>query len=831
MFVIGLILLFIIKLRFPRCRPITATIERRYGRSILQLYRRTEKLRFKVQKIDEDLKFLNTCKSYHIIPNFIRFKVYTREFQFTRTYHSWQLKLLDYEIKAQTDKRCNILHDLSLHNSELRASVSSLDFSCLSSLLDSGVERKLVDVRLTHIRKLRNLGIDITKKVDPSKVIFNLSNRVLSKDEKDVLSLGLDFGLVPRKINFVKYFLSFEKLCCSLKNCALYGNETLDSIFNRISVIARDAYRISCRNKEGETPSNINNINVLSNLKQDNNIIIMRPDKGRGVVLMDRQDYKQKVYNILADATKFKHLDVDIASYIMKLEDRLNRILRSVKDSIGELAYNTLFASGSRPGYMYGLPKIHKIGNPLRPIISSIGTFNYNLAKFLVPVLKPLTVNEYSVGNCSRFVHELSSLNFGSNVVMASFDVTSLFTNIPLNETTDIILNNLSDDHVSKFGLDKSEFSKLLDMAACNNIFTFEGKLYNQIDGVAMGSSLGPVYADVFMGFNECIWLSECPVDFKPLFYRRYVDDTFLVFRDYSHIQSFLDYVNSKHPNITFTCDIETDSKLPFLDIQVTRQNGKFITSVFRKATFTGLGLNFLSFSPTLYKLNSVRTLINRAYNVCSDFNLFHEDIMFLLNYFTENSYPSFLFYKILRVFLNSKFEPRPIITTVKKDIKYIKLPYLGQTSYNIRKQLHLILKDAYPQIHFQFVFTNPFTVGSLLRERSSLPGELCSNVVYLFKCSQCGLRYLGSTSRWIKHRYLEHRGLSLRTGMPLSRPSHSAIREHSQVNNHPYTYQNFRILTTASNRLDLVISESILITKMKPELNNYQSAFKLSIL
>ena len=178
MFVIGIVLLFIVKLRFPSCRPITTTIRRRYGLSTLQLYRRTEKLRFRIQKIDEDLKFLNTCKAYRIIPNFIKFKVYTRDFQFTRTYLSWQLKLLDYEIKAQSDKRRNAVQELSLHNDELQASVSCLDFKCLSSLLDSGVERRLVNVRLTHIRKLKNLGIGVTKKVDASKVIFNLSGRV-----------------------------------------------------------------------------------------------------------------------------------------------------------------------------------------------------------------------------------------------------------------------------------------------------------------------------------------------------------------------------------------------------------------------------------------------------------------------------------------------------------------------------------------------------------------------------------------------------------------------------------------------------------------------------
>ena len=159
-----------------------------------------------------------------------------------------------------------------------------------------------------------------------------------------------------------------------------------------------------------------------------------------------------------------------------------------------------------------------------------------------------------------------------------------------------------------------------------------------------MGSPLGPVFADIFMCFNEKIWLSECPAHFKPLYYRRYVDDTFLVFSDCSHIQLFLNYVNPKHPNIKFAYDVQKDFALPFLDVQITRHNGQFFTSVYRKSTFTGLGLNFLGFSPVMYKINSIRTLVNRAYNVCSDFNLFHLDMTFLLNYFTENAYPASLF-------------------------------------------------------------------------------------------------------------------------------------------------------------------------------------------
>ena len=66
-----------------------------------------------------------------------------------------------------------------------------------------------------------------------------------------------------------------------------------------------------------------------------------------------------------------------------------------------------MYSSGSRPGTLYGLPKIHKLGNPLRPIVSSIGTFSYNLAKFLVPIISPLTKNEYTVENSYEFVDNL----------------------------------------------------------------------------------------------------------------------------------------------------------------------------------------------------------------------------------------------------------------------------------------------------------------------------------------------------------------------------------------------------------------------------------------
>ncbi|XP_069974787.1 uncharacterized protein [Penaeus vannamei] len=314
----------------------------------------------------------------------------------------------------------------------------------------------------------------------------------------------------------------------------------------------------------------------LKSLKDDDNIIITRPDKGRGIVILNKDDYQNKLQSILDDSSKFKRISCDTASYLLKLEDKLNRLLRPIKTSIGEATYNLLTTSGSKPGFLYGLPKIYKLGHPLRPIISAVGTFNYNIAKFLVKIISPLTINQYTIDNSFAFVKEICSLKPLRPVTMASFDIESLFTNVPLRETTEIIVNKTTTLTLNEFGLDKTTYGKLLDIAAYHSVFTFNESIYTQVDGIAMGSPLGPCYANTFLCYHEQAWLNNCPSSFKPIYYRRYMDDTFLLFNDPSHINPFM------------------------------------------KPTFTGLGLHFLSYIPHIYKLNSLKTLINRAYNICS---------------------------------------------------------------------------------------------------------------------------------------------------------------------------------------------------------------------
>ena len=143
-------------------------------------------------------------------------------------------------------------------------------------------------------------------------------------------------------------------------------------------------------------------------------------------------------------------------------------------------------------------------------------------------------------------------------------------------------------------------------------IYKFNGHIYQQVDGVAMGSPLGPLFANIFMSFHEKSWLHNCPSSFKPLLYRRYVDDCFLLFRSLDYVPLFLSYLNRQHSNIFFSSELEKNGKLPFLDIEITRSNGKFSTSVYRKPTFTGLFTNFHSFVPLVYKRSLVCCLLHR---------------------------------------------------------------------------------------------------------------------------------------------------------------------------------------------------------------------------
>ena len=118
----------------------------------------------------------------------------------------------------------------------------------------------------------------------------------------------------------------------------------------------------------------------------------------------------------------------------------------------------------------------------------------------------------------------------------------------------------------------------------------------------------------------EDIRLENYPSHFKPIVYRQFVDDTFLLFQSKDHVEKFRNYLNKQHENIKFTLEIEKNGSLSFLDVKISRENNKFVTSVYRKPTFTGVFTNFESFIPDIYKRGLIETLLHRSFRLCENF-------------------------------------------------------------------------------------------------------------------------------------------------------------------------------------------------------------------
>ena len=186
----------------------------------------------------------------------------------------------------------------------------------------------------------------------------------------------------------------------------------------------------------------------------------------------------------------------------------------------------------------------------LRPIVSAKGTFNYNLTRFICGLYSPLVPNDYPCKDTFSFVSQINNASL-SRKFLVSYDVTSLFTNIPIQETIGIVIN-LIFNHNPNVNIPKKNLKNFSFLPHHRLIFI--SKFYNQIDGVAIGSPLAPVLANIFMGFYKSKWLNKYNLN-KPKFYLRYVDDIPAEFGNEEDPLNFLIFLDNRHPKVKFTIE------------------------------------------------------------------------------------------------------------------------------------------------------------------------------------------------------------------------------------------------------------------------------------
>ena len=164
-----------------------------------------------------------------------------------------------------------------------------------------------------------------------------------------------------------------------------------------------------------------------------------------------------------------------------------------------------------------------------------------------------------------------------------------------------------------------------------------------------MGSPLGYTLANAFLVYHEKKWLEHCPLEYRPLHYRRYVDDIFVLFNSVEQLKRFHSYLNSRHLNMSFTIENEKYNRMYL-------QN-EFTTSTHRKSTFSGIYIHFDSSLSSNNKIGFLHTLLYRCFWICSDWTKFHLELVKLIDVFKNNRYLKTLLIIVLKCFWITNIE------------------------------------------------------------------------------------------------------------------------------------------------------------------------------
>ena len=289
--------------------------------------------------------------------------------------------------------------------------------------------------------------------------------------------------------------------------------------------------------------------------------------------------------------------------------------------------------------HIYDLPKIHKDGIPLRSIVSNRGSECYPLSRFLMDIISPLTgKSSLYVKNSAQFVERIIDVPIHSNQ-MVSLDEASLFTKVPTDETLAVVRDKLATDLLleERTCIPIDNLIEMFTFCVETTYFGMGSNIYRQEEGLAMGSPLSPVLANIYMEYFEEMALGSTSL--KPSMWLRYVDDTFILWPHQEYVQILLDHVNSIRPFIQFTMEKEQDNKLLFLDVLVTSTVQRFRSSVYHKPPYTGQYLNFNFHHPYTVKKGIIRCLQHRAKTISSHTDTYQEEIISLRHNIHRNNY------------------------------------------------------------------------------------------------------------------------------------------------------------------------------------------------
>ena len=353
---------------------------------------------------------------------------------------------------------------------------------------------------------------------------------------------------------------------------------------------------------------------------------------------------------------------------------------------------------------------------------------------------------------------------------------------VPLNLVLDFLVRQYNlGFYIPPVPID--EFIDLIMLCTKSAVFTFNGDAYQQKFGVAMGSPLSPIIANLFMEMFESEYLPLIPDHLKHFFWVRYVDDIFIIYQhDDNCFSDFLDILNNFIPTLKFTTEIEENKKLPFLDVLVHHtENNDFKFSVYRKNTNTESYIHNFSYHSKQVKHNVISNLFSRAFKIC-DPEYIDLEIKHLYKTFLGLGYPKHIINFACSKARKKYFSPR---LNSERDLgNMLVLPYTPSFVF-----LHKYARKN--DINVAFRYNNTIRSG-LTKNKDEM--SVKDKGVYVIPCKDCDRFYVGETGRSLDIRIDEHKR-ACRYGL-----ENSAVAQHSLQLDHRINFENTKIIYNDSN-------------------------------
>ena len=777
------------------------------------LVRSIERIQKKIINFKYALVFNKCCLKENILPNYTNIKLHdpaARNEQFTVKYRK---ELVERQIRQKK----SLLEECEASKLILTAELTKIliDEELLNSILTELDHLHLQHDNVVKTRTLRKLNSLYKGKLllpEENDSFINLSDQNLSNEQKEVLNMSLNCHMQP-KFDKTTKGVELELLFESINKLANDNKVTFNPDLKE--QLKAEGTKRRCYNKS--TLLSQRQKEIAKELKENENLIIRKADKSNMFVLLNKADYMQKLNVILKDRTKFQLITRDPTE---KLKTEANSLIDTANAAVGHVKFNRISGHYS-PGYMYGNVKTHKQSCPLRPIISQIPTPTYKLSKQVNGIITPYMPSKYMIKSTDEFIEILKSTK--PNGLLASLDAESLFSNVPVESTINIITDEVyNHPTLPPPKVPKIILEKMLRVCTTKSPFTTpDNKLYYQINGIAMGSCLGPTFANFYMAHLENSVLEDA--DVKPSTYCRYVDDIFVVVRNEDHLKN-LKASMEQNSVLHFTYELSVDDKIPFLDVSVEANNECYVTSVYTKPTDNGKCINAISECPERYKISAIRAYISRAYKISSSWDLFNFEIERIKQILINNGFPNGLVEDEIATFLNRKLSPSgeasPVKHTIyyrnqmtsayKQDERVLKnIIHRNVSCTNGNDRIQLVCYYKNDKLN-QLIMTNNLT--------NKRKGIQKTNVLYEYSCpdEDCKLlnaQYIGLTTTSLSRRMTMH----LQDGAIKKhlRTAHATTLTRQHLEN------NIKILKQINDTVRLEIAESLLIRNLKPSINN----------